>query len=64
MRTIGRVCYEDDDYLLATVCTDRMQRSYQHMREKIINSLKHRYARDVIVMKQMNLLLLEYSGEK
>ncbi|XP_063867943.1 DET1 homolog isoform X2 [Scylla paramamosain] len=42
VRTIGRVCYEDDDYLLATVCTDRMQRSYHHTREKIINSLKHR----------------------
>ncbi|KAG0713127.1 DET1 [Chionoecetes opilio] len=42
VRTIGRVCYEDDDYLLATVCTDRMQRTYHHMREKIINSLKHR----------------------
>nr|XP_053643092.1 DET1 homolog isoform X2 [Cherax quadricarinatus]XP_053643093.1 DET1 homolog isoform X2 [Cherax quadricarinatus]XP_053643094.1 DET1 homolog isoform X2 [Cherax quadricarinatus]XP_053643095.1 DET1 homolog isoform X2 [Cherax quadricarinatus]XP_053643096.1 DET1 homolog isoform X2 [Cherax quadricarinatus]XP_053643097.1 DET1 homolog isoform X2 [Cherax quadricarinatus] len=42
VRTIGRVCYEDDDYLLATVCTDRMQWSYQHVREKIINCLKHR----------------------
>ncbi|XP_050695628.1 DET1 homolog isoform X2 [Eriocheir sinensis] len=42
VRTIGRVCYEDDDYLLATVCTDRMQRTYQYMREKIISSLKHR----------------------
>ncbi|XP_042205419.1 DET1 homolog isoform X2 [Homarus americanus] len=42
VRTIGRVCYEDDDYLLATVCTDRMQRTYQHFREKIINCLKHR----------------------
>ncbi|XP_045604705.1 DET1 homolog [Procambarus clarkii] len=42
VRTIGRVCYEDDDYLLATVCTDRMLRTYQHVREKIINCLKHR----------------------
>ncbi|XP_071529937.1 DET1 homolog [Panulirus ornatus] len=42
VRTIGRVCYEDDDYLLATVCRDRMQCTYQHVREKTINCLKHR----------------------
>ena len=48
VRTIGRVCYEDDDYMLATVCTDRMQRSYHHVQEKIINSLKHRYGRSMM----------------
>ncbi|XP_068241948.1 DET1 homolog [Palaemon carinicauda] len=42
VRTIGRICYEDDDYILATVCPDRMERSYQHNREVVINCLKHR----------------------
>lgn len=42
IRTIGRVCYEDDDYYLSTVLPDRMQATYQHGREKLINSLKHR----------------------
>ncbi|MPC16383.1 DET1 [Portunus trituberculatus] len=59
VRTIGRVCYEDDDYLLATVCTDRMQRSYHHTREKIINSLKHRYGRVVMIVQQ-----IDYASEE
>ncbi|XP_064120339.1 DET1 homolog [Macrobrachium nipponense] len=42
VRTIGRICYEDDDYILATVCPDRMERNYQHNREIVINCLKHR----------------------
>lgn len=42
VRTIGRICYEDDDYILATVCPDRMERNYQHNRESVINCLKHR----------------------
>ncbi|KAK3859733.1 hypothetical protein Pcinc_034172 [Petrolisthes cinctipes] len=40
VRTIGRVCYEDDDYFLASVCAE--PRPPHHGREKTINCLKHR----------------------
>lgn len=42
VRTIGRVCYDDDDYILATVYPERVLPGYQHKRETIINCLKHR----------------------
>lgn len=42
VRAIGRVCYEDDDYLLSTVMPERSQPTYRHTQETTINCLKHR----------------------
>lgn len=47
VRTIGRFCYEDDEFLISSVSSSRSERrphrSIRPFRETSINSLKHRF---------------------